>query len=55
MPLINSLNLPLLKCGYTEETIDKANPQDMNMYYSKEQQDANGVLGIEFKVVKKMI
>ena len=26
--------LPLLKCGYTKETVDAASPEDMNQYYS---------------------
>ena len=39
--------LPLLKCGYTEENIEDANYNDMNMYYSYEQQKRYGVVGIE--------
>ena len=31
-------NLPLLECGYTEETIRTASPSDMEAYYSKEKQ-----------------
>lgn len=42
--------LPLLKCGYTEDDILTANPKDMELYYSKEQQRKYGVLGIEIKV-----
>ena len=30
--------LPLLSCGYTKEDIDSASPDDMDVYYSKEQQ-----------------
>ena len=41
--------LPLLKCGYTEETIGAANPEDMNPYYSPEEQAQYGVVGIEIK------
>lgn len=40
-------NLPLLKCGYTEDNVDKASPNDMEMYYSKEKQSQYGVIGIE--------
>ena len=40
-------NLPLLKCGYTEEDVDRALPSDMERYYSKEKQDLYGVVGIE--------
>ena len=43
--------LPLLKCGYTEEDIDTANYNDMNMYYSYEQQQKYGVVGIEFCLI----
>ncbi len=40
-------NLPLLKCGYTEEDVDRALPSDMEKYYSKEMQNQYGVVGIE--------
>jgi len=43
--LYNSLSL--LKCGYTTENIDKATPSDMEQYYSAEEQNRYGVLGIE--------
>lgn len=39
--------LPLLKCGYTKEDINNANPSDMEQYYSVEQQNKYGVVGIE--------
>lgn len=42
--------LPLLKCGYTEENIERANPEDMNVYYSKELEEKYGALGIELSV-----
>lgn len=42
--------LPLLKCGYTQETIDTASPDDMNQYYSVEEQVQYGVVGIEIKL-----
>lgn len=42
--------LPLLKCGYTEEDIDSAKSEDMNVYYSKELEEKYGVLGIELSV-----
>ena len=41
--------LPLLKCGYTKETIGAASPEDMNSYYSPEEQARYGVVGIEIK------
>lgn len=40
-------SLPLLQCGYTPETIDKATPTDMQQYYSAEEQKEYGVVGIE--------
>ncbi len=42
--------LPLIKCGYTEATIDKAKPEDMNEYYPDEKQKKYGVLGIELNL-----
>lgn len=42
--------LPLLKCGYTEENVLTAKPEDMLMYYSEEQQRKYGVLGIEIEL-----
>ena len=43
--------LPLLKCGYTEDDIDTAKPEDMDLYYSPERQKLYGVLGIEIRRV----
>ena len=43
--------LPLLKCGYTKADIATAKPEDMNLYYTPEQQEKYGVLGIEIKVI----
>ena len=40
-------SLPLLQCGYTRENIDKATPSDMEQYYSVEEQNKYGVVGIE--------
>ncbi len=45
--------LPLEKCGYTEESAITASPDDMNIYYSVEEQAIYGVVGIEFKVMTK--
>ncbi len=47
-------SLPLLKCGYTEEDIATASPADMNLYYTKEQQAQNGVVGIEVERITKL-
>ena len=43
--------LPLIKCGYTQDDIHNANPDDMDLYYSRELQDKYGVLGIEIEIV----
>ncbi|MBQ3099425.1 MAG: ASCH domain-containing protein [Clostridia bacterium] len=40
-------SLPLLKCGYTAENVDKAHPWDMERYYSADRQKEYGVVGIE--------
>lgn len=42
--------LPLLECGYTKKTIDTASLEDMNQYYSIEEQARYGVVGIEIKL-----
>ena len=44
-------NLPLLKCGYTIDTISNARPEDMNRYYSPEEQSKYNVVGIEIRLV----
>ncbi len=38
--------LPLLRCGYTADDVDKAHPSDMERYYSAEEQKQYGVVGI---------
>ena len=43
--------LPLLKCGYTKADIEAAKPEDMDLYYTPEQQAKYGVLGIEIKII----
>lgn len=43
--------LSLSKCGYRPEELDKAKPEDMEAYYSKEKQNKYGVLGIEIKTI----
>ena len=42
-------SLPLLSCGYTEENLSTASPEDMDTYYSREEQERWGVLGIEIQ------
>lgn len=39
--------LPLDRCGYTEQALKDARPEDMELYYSKEEQAKYGVVGIE--------
>lgn len=46
--------LPLLKCGYTEDDVASASPSDMELYYTKEQQAQNGVVGIEVERITKL-
>lgn len=40
-------SLPLSECGYTTENVANASPDDMNVYYSKEEQSKCGVVGIK--------
>ena len=40
-------SLPLLQCGYTVNDVDNAKPSDMEQYYSIEEQNQYGVVGIE--------
>lgn len=44
--------LPLDKCGYTADELATALPDDMLEYYSKEQIEKYGVVGIEIEVNK---
>lgn len=44
-------NLPLLECGYTKENINTASPCDMEKYYSKENQQQYGVVGIKITLI----
>ena len=39
--------LPLLSCGYTTENVNEARASDMELYYSKMEQEKYGVVGIE--------
>ena len=43
--------LPLLSCGYTKETVASAHPSDMEHYYSAEEQQRYGVVGIELCLI----
>ena len=45
-------NLPLLKCGYTEQELDTASADDMLAYYPKEKQDRYKVVGIELELIR---
>lgn len=44
-------NLPLLNCGYNEDNINTASPEDMEMYYSREKQNKYGVVGIKISLL----
>ena len=44
-------NLTLLSCGYNEDNINTASPDDMEMYYSREKQNKYGVVGIEISLL----
>ena len=44
-------NLPLNKCGYAEQDLDSASPDDMLAYYPKEKQERYKVVGIEIEVI----
>ena len=41
--------LSLLECGYTD--IETASPDDMNVYYSKDNQQKYGVVGIRIALL----
>ena len=45
------MHLPLLKCGYNDENINVASPDDMDRYYSKEKQNKYVVIGIEVSLL----
>jgi len=44
--------LPLLQCGYTANDVAAASYTDMEKYYTVEQQQAYGVVGIELAIKK---
>ena len=44
-------SLSLLECGYTEADIETASPDDMNVYYSKDNQQKYGVVGIRIALL----
>lgn len=48
-------NLPLDKCGYTEDNIHLASYHDMEKFYSLENQKKYGVVGIELETESKVI
>ena len=43
--------LPLRECGYTAETVATASPKDMERYFSPEEQQRYGVVGIRIAVL----
>ncbi len=46
-------HLPLLKCGYNDDNINAASPDDMDIYYPKEKQNQYGVVGIEISLLSQ--
>ena len=42
--------LPLDECGYTTANLAEASPDDMNVYYSEEEQKKYGVVGIKISL-----
>lgn len=46
-------SLPLDKCGYAEAEVHSASVSDMNIYYSEEEQQRYGVVGIEIALIQK--
>lgn len=43
--------LPLIKCGYTNQSVGTAHYSDMEAYYSQSEQEQYGVVGIEVQLV----
>ena len=43
-------SLPLAECGYTNETLRAASPMDMRKYYTPEEEEKYGVLGIKIEL-----
>ena len=43
-------SLPLDRCGYDQKTLRDAKPSDMEAYYSVDEQQKYGVVGIEFEL-----
>ncbi len=43
--------IPLSACGYSPEELPSASPRDMEPYYSAEEQQACGVVGIRIRLV----
>ena len=44
--------LPLDRCGYTAENMKDAVASDMDVYYTREEQERYGAVGIEIEVLK---
>ena len=43
--------LPLDRCGYGESEIATASASDMDIYYTREEQERYGAVGIEIEVI----
>lgn len=44
-------SLPLEKCGYTRQSRQRASFHDMDRYYSAQEQEKYGVVGIEIELL----
>lgn len=45
-------NLPLLNCGYNEDNINTASPDDMEMYYSRESFNRFPIISLGFLICR---
>lgn len=43
--------LPLERCGYTRQQLTTAHPDDMYAYYTRQQEQQYGVVGIEINII----
>ena len=43
--------LPLLSCGYTEDNVAQAKPEDMEKFYSSDEQKYWGVVAIRYELL----
>ena len=46
------IKLPLLECGYSSNELKTASPKDMEQFYTAEDQEKYGVVGIQIKLLE---